>query len=372
MTSAALSAMAAKRIAFPQFGWEFNINPTAIENLFGIEGFSVQWYGVILSVGIICAFLLFYRLAVKKEQIIADSVYNITLIAVPSAIIGARVVYVATRWEHYKGTGIMNIINIRNGGIAIYGAIIFGLAAVLIYNKIKKTGALSMLDALAPAVMLGQVIGRWGNFVNAEAYGWSAGIDKLPWRMELDNVYVDGVSIGTACVHPTFLYESLWNAIGLALIIFVLYRKKKFNGEIFFAYMGWYGLGRAFIEYLRADSLYIGNTFKFSIVVGVICFIAAIIGEIILFKKSKNEAEELADYKSAFSAVAVAVSKEADALAYENADESEAEEEDETENDESEPESEEPDEYDADTLAEQDLIDGEPDEETETEENPEE
>lgn len=365
MTSVALSALAAKRIAFPQFGWEFNINPTAIENLFGIEGFSVQWYGVILSLGIICAFLLFYRLAVKKEQISADSVYNITLIAVPTAIIGARIVYVATRWEHYKGTGIMNIINIRGGGIAVYGAIIFGLASVLIYNKIKKTGALSMLDALAPAVMLGQVIGRWGNFVNAEAYGWSAGIDKLPWRMELDNVYVDGVSIGTACVHPTFLYESLWNAIGLALIIFVLYRKKKFNGEIFFAYMGWYGLGRTFIEYFRADSLYIGNTFKFSIVVGVICFIAAIIGEVILFKKSQNEAEELAEYKSEFSAVAVAVSKEEDALSYENAaSEDEDEEADETA-------AEETDEYDAETLAEQDLIDGEPEEETENEQNPE-
>lgn len=360
MTSAALSAMAAKRIAFPQFGWEFNINSTAIEDLFGIEGFNVQWYGVILSLGIVCAFLLFYRLAVKKEQINADSVYNITLLAVPSAIIGARVVYVATRWEHYKGTGFMNIINIRNGGIAIYGAIIFGLAVVLIYNKIKKTPALSMLDALAPAVMLGQVIGRWGNFVNAEAYGWSAGIDKLPWRMELDNVYVDGVSIGTACVHPTFLYESLWNAIGLAIILFVLYRKKKFNGEMFFAYMGWYGLGRAFIEYLRADSLYIGNTFKFSIVVGVICVIAAIIGEIILFKKNKNEASELAEYKSAFSAVAVAVSKESDALAYENgAPDPETDEEDGVSDEET-------DEYDAEALAEQDSLDGEPDETEQT------
>ncbi|MBQ9847912.1 MAG: prolipoprotein diacylglyceryl transferase [Clostridia bacterium] len=363
MLSNALSAMA-NRIAFPEFGWEFNIDPTAIENLFGIEGFNVQWYGIILSLGIISGFLLFYHLAVKKEQIIADSVYNVTLLAVPIAIIGARFVYVATRWEHYKGTGFLNMINIRGGGIAIYGAIIFGLAVVLIYNKLKKTSALSMLDALAPAVMIGQVIGRWGNFVNAEAYGWSAGVENLPWRMELDYYVIDGVRnpAGVTCVHPTFLYESLWNALGLALILFLLYRKKKFNGEIFFAYMGWYGLGRAFIETLRADSLYIVGSLKFSVFVGIVCFIAAIIGEIVLWKKSKNEAEELAEYKSAFSAVAIAVSKEEDALAHENAASESA-----TESDLPEEEPEEITEEDAETLAEQDLLDAEPEETAENE-----
>jgi phosphatidylglycerol:prolipoprotein diacylglycerol transferase len=294
------------RIAFPGLGLEFNINETAF-TIFGIE---IQWYGIILSTGIVAAFLLFSYLATKKEGIDLDSVYNLTLIVVPIAIIGARFVYVATNWDDYSGTGIINIINIRNGGIAIYGAILFGLATVIIFNKICKIKSLSMLDALAPAVMLGQIIGRWGNFVNAEAYGWSEGVENLPWRMELDYVRVDGQWVNafkphTACVHPTFLYESLWNLLGLAIILFILYRKKKFDGEIFFAYMGWYGLGRAFIEMIRADSLYLVGDLKFSVFVGFCCFIAAVIGEVLLYFRHKDEALELSEYKSQFDALKI-------------------------------------------------------------------
>lgn len=311
-----------ERIAFPGFGWEFNIDRTAIHDCFGIEGFDIQWYGIILAVGICLAFLLFYRFSVKREQIDPDSVYNIALFTVPIAVIGARAFYVIAEWEStYKGTGFLNIINIRNGGLAIYGGIIFGLITVLIYCKIKKINAYSVLDALAPAVMVGQAIGRWGNFVNGEAYGWSKGIDSLPWRMELDYVKVDGNFIAdtapyTACVHPTFLYESLWNVLGLALILLFVYRRKKFEGQVFFAYLGWYGLGRAFIEYLRADSLYIPSTsIKLSVFIGILCVIAAVIGFIVRSKQSKEEALELAEYSSPYSAVIAAVTKEGDALA---------------------------------------------------------
>lgn len=298
-----------KTIGFPGLGLEFEVNSTA----FTIFGISIQWYGIIISLGIILAFLLFYRLATKKEQISGDTVYNITLLTVPIAIIGARFVYVATRWDVYKGTGFLNMINIRNGGLAIYGAIIFGLATVLIYNKIKKTSSLAMLDALAPAVMLGQIIGRWGNFVNAEAYGWTENVEKFPWRMWLETVRVDGVKIDSHFVHPTFLYESLWNLLGLILILAVLYRKKKFRGEIFCAYMGWYGFGRFFIEMIRADSLYIGGL-KFSVLVGALCFISAVICAIIFRKRGKEEAEELEEYQSSFSALKLAVDGEGDAL----------------------------------------------------------
>ncbi|MBR2900925.1 MAG: prolipoprotein diacylglyceryl transferase [Clostridia bacterium] len=337
------------RIAFPEFGLEFNIDPTAF-TVFGIE---IQWYGIILSLGIVGAFLLFYYLATKKEQIILDTVYNVTLLVVPIAIIGARFVYVATKWEDYKGKGFLNMINIRAGGIAIYGAILFGLATVLIYNKIKKTSSLSMLDALAPAVMLGQTIGRWGNFVNAEAYGWSEGIDSLPWRMEIDFAKIDGVYINnlyphTANVHPTFLYESLWNLLGLAIIVFFLYRKKKFDGEIFFAYMGWCGLGRAFIETLRADSLYLFGSLKFSVFVGIVCVIASVIGEIVLAIRARTEMTEMAEYRSEFATVKMALAKEDDALAeqsFENEEENESELEELGDADEI-------------TLAEQDSLDG--------------
>ncbi len=304
-------------ISFPGFGWEFNIKETAIANCFGIDGFNIQWYGIILAIGISLAFLLFYRLAVKKEEIDPDTVYNIALIAVPVAIVGARAFYVISEWDRYAGD-FKKIINIREGGIAIYGAIIFGLAAVLIYAKIKKRSPFSILDALAPAVMLGQATGRWGNFVNAEAYGWSEGVDKLPWRMVLDNYVINKVynPEGVTSVHPTFFYESLWNVIGLIIILAFLYRKKKFDGEIFFAYMGWYGLGRAVIEMIRSDSLRIpGTTLKLSVCIGIICVIASVIGLLVLAKRKKEEDLELSEYKSAFSAITAAISKEQDALA---------------------------------------------------------
>ena len=330
-----------KTIGFPGLGLEFNIDPTA----FTIFGLDIQWYGIILSLGIVFAFLLFYRNAKKKEGIDEDTIFNITLLVVPIAIIGARFVYVATKWDYYKTKTFLDMINIRAGGIAIYGAIIFGLVTVLIYNKIKKTKSLAMLDALAPAVMLGQIVGRWGNFVNGEAYGWSEGVENLPWRMWLEKVYIDGHLTDYHLVHPTFIYESLWNAIGLVLILAFLYRNKKFDGEIFCAYMSWYGLGRAFIESIRADSLYLVGNLKFSVFVGIAAFIGGLILGIVLYKRNKNEQEELSEYKPAFESVRMSTAKEADAL-----DESVFETEEYTE--------EETDEDDEITLAEQDMLDG--------------
>ena len=353
------------RVAFPGFGWEFNID----ENAFSIFGIEIKWYGIIITTGILLAFLMFYQFAVKRENFIGDSIFNVMLIVLPCAIIGARFFYVITSWDKFKDKSFWDIINIRNGGIAIYGAIIFGLIAVIIYNKVKKTSSFSMLDALAPAVMLGQTIGRWGNFINAEAYGWSTGVEELPWRMELDNVIVDGQRLGTAAVHPTFLYESLWNLIGLAIIVFVIYRKKKFDGQVFFAYIGWYGLGRAYIETLRADSLYIVGELKFSVFVGIACVIAAIIGEIVLYKRYKEEKLEMSEYKSSFETIKIALANEQDSLdqsVFEsNGDANEYGEEDEGEEDEYNEE-----ESDEEALIEQDMLDGDPEdiEEESTEE----
>ena len=310
----------------------------------------------------ICGGIYYY--AVKKEKLPSDNVYDITLIVIPIAMIGARFVYVAANWEYYKTVSFLDKINIRNGGIAIYGAIIFGLITVLVFNLIKKTNPFPMLDALAPAVMLGQVIGRWGNFTNTEAYGWSRGIEKLPWRMWIERVEIDGrYEPGLHLVHPTFLYESLWNAIGLCLIVFLLYRKKKFNGEIFFAYIGWYGLGRAFIEMLRTDSLYLVGNLKFSVFVGFTCVFAAIIGLIILYRRHLDESRELAGYKSQFEAVRISLSNEENAL-----DQSVFETEIEETEENSEEELDEDGDFDEETLKEQDLLDGEPCEEDEIDE----
>ncbi len=311
-----------KKVAFPGLGLEFELNSTA----FTVFGIDIQWYGIIISLGIISAFCLFYYYGVKKEKIDPDSIYNITLLAVPLAVVGARTFYVVSEWDQYKDGGFFNMINIRGGGLAIYGGIIFGLIAVILYNKYKKTNALSMLDALAPAVMLGQAIGRWGNFVNVEAYGWSEGAKNLPWRMWIERVVVnDKILFDEHFVHPTFLYESLWNILGLVLILTLLYPRKKFDGQILFAYLGWYGFGRALIESLRADSLYIVDGLKLSVVIGVVCFIASIIGEFVLYRKYTEEQKELQSYTSSLASVIDEIKKEDDVLAQANFEASEPE-----------------------------------------------
>ncbi len=308
-----------KIVEFPGLGLKFELNPTA----FTIFGIDVQWYGIIISLGIISAFCLFYFYGVKKEKIDPDSIYNVALIAVPLAVIGARAFYVVSKWDYYKVEGFKEIINIRGGGLAIYGGIIFGLIAVVLYNKYKKTDALSMLDALAPGVMLGQAIGRWGNFMNVEAYGWTENAKNLPWRMWIERVYVNGEPLfGEHFVHPTFLYESLWNIIGLALILIFLYPRKKFNGQILFAYLGWYGFGRALIESIRADSLYIVGPIKLSVFIGICCVVAAIIGEFLLYRKYKEHKNEISEYNSPLAKVVEAIKQEDDVLSQGNFEES--------------------------------------------------
>lgn len=297
-------------VSFPGLGWTFELNPVAF-SLFGLE---VRWYGVIITIGIIAAFCYAYFRATKTERIHPDHLYNLALFTIPLGIVGARFIYVATKWEDYKGD-FFKIIDIRSGGLAIYGAIIFGGATVITYCLVKKLSVWKVVDAVAPGVMLAQAIGRWGNFVNAEAYGSSANVGTLFCRME----------IGGVCYHPTFLYESLWNLIGFALINLIFYRKKKFDGEIFFLYIGWYGFGRAWIELLRTDSLYIGPL-KFSVVVGFLSFVASIIGLILLSAKHKKDDAEIkagVEYTPKFARAAAAV--EAEPVIPETADEPETE-----------------------------------------------
>ena len=309
-------------VAFPGLGLEFNLDPVA----FTIFGIQVKWYGVIITCGIMCALYMFYRYARKKEDLPENHLFNLALITIPTCIVGARVMYVITEWDRYSGD-FMAMINIREGGLAIYGAILTGIICVFAYGKITKLNILRLMDAAAPAVMIGQAIGRWGNFMNAEAYGYSPGVENLPWRMVITEPTGEVV-----VAHPTFLYESLWNLVGILLIYLVFYKKKKFDGQIVFTYLGWYGFGRMWIEILRTDSLYLfkgllGETIKVSVFIGACSVIACIIGLTVLYLKNKNAPEEEA-YVPKFAAVKV--TEEPDATA-EETESTEAEATEETE-----------------------------------------
>ncbi len=261
-------------ISFPGLNIdEFTVNEVA----FTLFGRSIAWYGVIITVGIILAVLYVINRG-KYEGIDSDTIIDYALFVIPIAIIGARLYYVLTTLDQYDS--FMEMIAIWNGGLAIYGAVIGGALTALVVSKVKKIKVLKIFDMLAPAVMIGQIIGRWGNFVNAEAYGE---VTDCFLRMGIRTQYMTE----TIYVHPTFLYESLWNLLGF-LLINAYYKKKKYHGEIFFMYMSWYGLGRFFIEGLRTDSLYVGN-FRISQVVGIVSFaVGAFFLVYFYFKKAKK------------------------------------------------------------------------------------
>lgn len=243
-------------ISFPGLGIEpFQVDPVA----FTLFGRPVMWYGVIICVGMILAFCYAYSRA-KIEKVKTDDLMDLTIFLILFGVLGARLYYVLFTLDSYIVEGdlwktLYEMIAVWNGGLAIYGGVIAGFLTILVFSKVKKMRFSTLLDIAAPSVMLGQLIGRWGNFINMEAYG---GETTLPWRMGVLKSY-DGAAtfVSESYVHPTFLYESIWNLVGF-IIITALYKKKKFNGQIFFMYITWYGLGRAWIEGLRTDSLMLG------------------------------------------------------------------------------------------------------------------
>ncbi len=249
------------QISFPGFGIdEFYVDRIA----FTIKGTKVSWYGMIICLGIILGFSYFcYRAA--KAGLPFDSALDFALIVVPLSIIGARLYYVIFDLGQFHS--FKDVIAIWNGGLAIYGGVIGGAIAFYTVCRVKKLNFFKMADMVCPGLMIGQLIGRWGNFINGEAFG---GETTLPWRMGVNNKLT---GFETLYVHPTFLYESLWNLLGL-IIANEIYKKKKFHGEVMVFYFMWYGLGRMFIEQLRTDSLYIGNTnIRVSALLAALCFI---------------------------------------------------------------------------------------------------
>ena len=247
-------------INFPGLGIEFKISMEAFE----IFGFPIYWYSIIISL----AFILTLSLALrecKKYEFDSDTIIDVVLYSFPAALIGARLFYVLFNLDYFINNP-SSIIGFRIKGLAIYGGIIAAFLTAYIYSRIKKINYLKLFDFTAPYFILGQAIGRWGNFFNKEAFG---SITKLPWRMkgEAINLYIQqsGYDINNdqIGVHPTFLYESLWN---LCVFIFLIWfrKKKKLHGEVFFLYLIGYGLGRFFIEGLRTDSIMIFNTIRVS------------------------------------------------------------------------------------------------------------
>lgn len=249
-------------LRFPALGWELPINRVA----FSIGGLEIYWYGIIIAVGFGLG-LWVYLSHNRTCGIHPDEGLDIILWAMIGAIVGARAYYVAFQWDNYKDD-LKEIFNLRGGGLAIYGGIIGALIVAFIVCRVKKLPMLPVADAAFPGVMLGQAIGRWGNFFNMEAFGTNT---TLPWGMTSDTIsnylsrhqaslLAQGVTVDPGLpVHPTFLYESVWNLIGVAILLLWLFPRRSYDGQITLGYTAWYGLGRFFVEGLRTDSLMWGS-----------------------------------------------------------------------------------------------------------------
>ncbi len=253
-------------ISFPGIGIDaFSVNKTAFTLPIG-GGVEVRWYGLIITVGIILA-ILYASYRAKQEGIIFDDLLDMAIFTVVFAIVGARLYYVLFSLDKYDS--FLDVIAIWNGGLAIYGAIIAGALTLFFVSRYKKISIYKTLDMAAPAVMIGQILGRWGNFFNGEAHGTEVLEGDFLGFMRMGLSFGNGTAI-TRFYHPTFLYESVWNLIGF-IIINALYKKKKFDGQIVLMYLTWYGFGRMFIEGLRTDSLMLG-VFRVSQIIGFVCF----------------------------------------------------------------------------------------------------
>lgn len=236
------------------------MNPIALS----IGPISIHWYGVILGAAALIGLLLAIQEG-KRFKIKPDFFMDMLLIGAPSAIIAARIYYVAFQWDNYKDN-LLSIFAVWEGGIAIYGALIGALIAGYFYFRAKGYSFWRIVDICAPGLIAGQLIGRWGNFVNQEAYGGPVEESFLRHTLHLPDWIVNNMYIEGAFHHPTFLYESVWNVIGILILFWLRRRPFLRAGELFMSYFIWYSIGRFFIEGLRTDSLsFTGPTWLASI-----------------------------------------------------------------------------------------------------------
>ncbi|MCH5262182.1 MAG: prolipoprotein diacylglyceryl transferase [Lachnospiraceae bacterium] len=279
--------MGGNDIAFPHLGIYLNNVPKS----FSVFGFQVALYGVIIGIGVICGVLLAAHVS-KKENMDPDVIWDFAIYAIIFSIIGARIYYVIFEWDMYKDN-LLAVFNLRNGGLAIYGAVIAAFLTLFIYTRIKKQSFLQIVDVCVPGLILGQAIGRWGNFTNREVFGGYTD-NLLAMRLPVDAVRARDITeqleahiiavngVDYIQVHPTFLYECLWNLLFLCIML-VYRRHKKFEGEIWLLYLGGYGLGRFWIEAIRTDQLYLtGTSVPVSQLVAVLCVIVAILVDVVV------------------------------------------------------------------------------------------
>ena len=277
-----MSALKNMPISFPGlFGdWELNIDPVAIH-----IGHGIYWYGIILAFAMLAGLYLCMKQA-KHYGLTEDNIMDMVLWAVPCCIIGARFYYVLFYLDLYRNTdGSLDwgaMFRIWDGGLAIYGAVIAGVLVALAYTKRHKLPFFAMGDVAVMGLLLGQIIGRWANFINREAFG---GETTLPWRMKLWVTSYTSIE-----VHPTFLYESIWCFVGLFLLVRYI-KKRRFAGDIALRYLVWYGAGRFWIEALRTDSLLLVPSIglRVSQLVAGIAVVGGVIAEILLTKKFRDK-----------------------------------------------------------------------------------
>lgn len=256
----------AATISFPGLGIEGIDPPRTLP--FTVFGKEIYFYGVIIALGFLLA-ILYIKKRVKEFGTTFELVTDAILFAVPVAILCARIYYVAFRWDLYRDNPV-TALYIWQGGIAIYGGVIGAILGLLLFARVKKQKLTPYLDLMALGLLIGQLIGRWGNFFNREAYGAEIFTDFF-LRMGLE-----GGDGAVRYWHPTFLYESLWNLAGFVLLHF-LSKKRKYDGQTFLQYVAWYGLGRVWIEGLRTDSLYItGTDLRVSQVLAGVSFVIAV------------------------------------------------------------------------------------------------
>ena len=289
----------ASPITFPNLGITVDPNPVA----FTVFGKDIYWYGIIIALGFLLAVIYMMRRA-PVFGLTQDDVLDEVLWAVPIGVICARLYYCIFYWELYADNPI-SILYIWEGGLAIYGGVIGGAITILVLSRVKKIPTGVMLDVAAMGVLIGQIFGRWGNFMNREAHG---AVTDCFFKMGL----VDA-SGAVTYYHPTFLYESVWNLAGFIALHF-LTKKRRFDGQIMLSYLAWYGLGRVWIEGLRTDSLYLFSTgIRVSQLVAALCVVFAG-GALayILIKKKPDPAQLYVNQKAAREAEAAQEDAEAE------------------------------------------------------------
>lgn len=246
---------------------------------------NIYWYSVLIVISIIIGMYFSLKQA-NKNGLTKEFLYDLIFYLIPVAIIGARTYYVIFNFSLFKDN-ILSIFKVWEGGLAIYGSVIASILFIIIYCKKKNKDILLTLDTLTPYLILGQAIGRWGNFINQEAHGALTTFEYLK-SLHLPNFIIRGMYIDGAYYIPTFLYESLWCLLGFIILLIIRKQNKyKNRGVILFSYFIWYGIGRFFIEGLRTDSLYLG-TFRISQIISIILILIGIIGIIYIIRRDKK------------------------------------------------------------------------------------